>query len=245
MIKELFTQKKLLVIEGNIGAGKSTLLGVLNKMLNVNIIPEPTNKWQSSDPSENILHLFYNDTPRWAYTFQTYAFLTRVHAILEHQADQSSSNVHVLERSVYCDRFCFAKNCYESGNMTPLEWSIYKEWFFWLTENFVPRPSGFIYLRTTPEISHERIQIRKRSEESSIPLSYIKALHNKHEDWLIRKQEMLDSIKDIPILTLECDTDFEHNQRERDKHLCAIQSFVDNLQTVRIPQQVIMNNINP
>jgi deoxyadenosine/deoxycytidine kinase len=245
MANELFSQKKLLVIEGNIGAGKSTLLGMLNKMLNVNIIPEPLAKWQNVESSGDLLNLFYTDTPRWAYTFQTYAFLTRVHAILEHRADQFNGDIHVLERSVYCDRFCFAKNCYESGKMTPLEWSIYKEWFFWLTENFVPRPSGFIYLRTSPEVSYERVHGRKRFGETGIPLSYLQALHNKHEDWLINKHEMLDSIKDIPILTLDCDKDFEHDQREQDNHLIAIQGFISNLQSVRIPQHKVMNTINP
>ena len=65
----------LIMIEGNIGAGKSTFLKVLQNQLNADIIFEPTNKWQEIDRESNLLDLFYKDTPRWAYTFQSYAFI--------------------------------------------------------------------------------------------------------------------------------------------------------------------------
>ena len=115
--------------EGNIGAGKSTFLNILRQNLEVDIIFEPTDKWQNIGTGGNLLDLFYKDTKRWAYTFQSYAFITRVESVLEHQAKSANKNVQILERSVYCDRYCFAKNCFEHGNMSALEWQIYKEWF--------------------------------------------------------------------------------------------------------------------
>lgn len=235
MIDQKIPQKKLIVVEGNIGTGKSTLLNILNQSLNVNLIPEPTAKWQQVGDAENLLHLFYKDTPRWAYTFQSYAFLTRIHTIMEHLSASNDHTIHVLERSVYCDRFCFAKNCYESGDMTALEWHIYKEWFLWLVENFTPRPSGFVYLRTEPEVSYSRIIKRHRHEESGIPLSYLQALHNKHDDWLIHKKEGLNSLKDVPILVLDCNNDFETDTIERDKLVAAIANFIDTLPGLVIP----------
>src|SRR5271157_3713661 len=139
MIPDSQATKKLLVIEGNIGAGKTTLLNILHKKLNVAIIPEPLNRWQEDNPEENLLNLFYKNTPRWAYTFQSYAFLTRVQAILDYQAKNTPNEFYVLERSIYCDRFCFAKNCHESGFMTNVEWNLYTEWFSWLAETYVPQ----------------------------------------------------------------------------------------------------------
>jgi len=44
-----------------------------------------------------------------------------------------------------------------------------------------------VYLRTTPEVAHERILRRKRLEESAVPFSYVCDLHELHEDWLARK----------------------------------------------------------
>lgn len=229
-------QRKLIVIEGNIGTGKSTLLDILHQTLKVNLIPEPTSKWQQVGQTENLLHLFYKDTPRWAYTFQSYAFLTRIHTIIEHLSQNDTQMVHVLERSVYCDRFCFAKNCYESGDMTALEWHIYKEWFLWLVENFTPRPSGFVYLRTEPEVSHQRILKRHRHEETGIPLSYLKALHNKHDDWLLHKKEGLNSLRDIPVLVLDCNKDFQADEAERDKLISAITNFIETLPGLILPK---------
>lgn len=223
------SKTKLIVVEGNIGTGKSTLLNILAQNIKVNLIPEPTKKWQQVGQSENLLDLFYKDIPRWAYTFQSYAFLTRVHATIEHLSNGGDDTIHILERSVYCDRFCFAKNCYESGLMTSLEWHIYKEWFSWLVENFSPKPSGFIYLRTDPEVSYKRIMKRQRHEEAGIPFPYLQALHNKHEDWLMHKKEGLSSLNNIPVLVLDCNNDFEADEKERNLHIQAIEDFIESL----------------
>ncbi len=220
--------KHMFVLEGNIGAGKSTLLKLIEQYLpTLTVIPEPTNKWQHvGNEDTNILNLFYKDTKRWAYTFQSYAFISRVQSILEFQATQPTNTISVLERSVYCDRFCFAKNCYEAGLMSEIEWQIYKEWFAWLVESHVPKPSGFIYLRTTPLTCHNRSLKRGRTEESGIPLTYFEALHQKHEDWLINKHEILSTILNIPVLALDFNEEFENNLEKQREHIDAVRGFI-------------------
>ncbi|MFA5307103.1 MAG: deoxynucleoside kinase [Candidatus Babeliales bacterium] len=224
-----FPHKKLIILEGNMGAGKSTMLRLLKNIPDVSIIPEPTDKWQQVGAAGNLLDLFYKDTQRWAYTFQSYAFLTRVHAILQQQLESHDNHVHILERSIYCDRFCFAKSCYDLGTMSAIEWNVYREWFLWISENFVPRPQGFIYLRTTPEVAYQRITKRHRSEEVAVSMSYVQRLHERHEDWLIHAVDPLDSIRNVPILVLDCNQDFEHDTAQASRHLEAITSFIDNL----------------
>jgi deoxyguanosine kinase len=219
--------KVMLMVEGNIGAGKSTFLKILEKNLNIEAIFEPTKKWQDKDDQNNLLHLFYRDTTRWAYTFQTYAFISRVEAMLEYQNKKFSKNVHVLERSVYCDRYCFAKNCFEAGLMSRIEWQIYKEWFSWLAEKYSPQPNGFIYLRTTPETCLKRMQKRCRSEEKGISLDYLKAIHKRHEAWLISQEEVAPHLINIPVLVLPCDDDFELNLEKQKDHVNAVQKFID------------------
>jgi len=231
----------ILIIEGNIGAGKSTFLKMLKKNLDLDIIPEPTEKWQKISAEDNLLDLFYKDTPRWAYTFQSYAFITRVQALIEHQKNNTDKPIQVLERSVYCDRYCFAKNCFESGLMSNLEWQIYKEWFSWLVENYTPRPSGFVYLRTTPQTCFKRIAQRNRCEETDIPISYLEALHKKHEEWLIDKKGVSLSLKAIPVLELDCNIDFEHNEEQQMKLIEKIKDFIANeiVQTVKTSAKTI------
>ncbi len=55
---------------------------------------------------------------------------------------------------------------------------------------YTPQPIGFIYLKTDPSICFQRLQKRKRSEESNIPLSYLNLLHAKHEEWLIEQKDV-------------------------------------------------------
>jgi deoxyadenosine/deoxycytidine kinase len=216
----------IIIVEGNIGAGKSTFLRVLQKNLDLEIIFEPTEKWKVGEQN-NLLELFYKDTPRWAYTFQSYAFISRIQSLIEHQKKNVLNKIQVLERSVYCDRYCFAKNCYESGLMTKLEWEIYVEWFSWLAENYSPRPKGFIYLKTEPTTCFQRIAQRSRHEESEIPLKYLESLHKKHEDWLIHKKELAFHLKDVPVLTIQCDKDFEKDSIEQEKHVESVHDFIN------------------
>lgn len=218
--------KPSFVIEGNIGAGKSTFLRMVKDYLNIQAVFEPHEQWQKVGGSQNLLDLFYKDTARWAYTFQSYAFVTRVLA-QENHAKVNTYPAQILERSVYSDRYCFAKNCFEQGTMNALEWKLYKEWFSWLVDNYTVKPSGFIYLRTDPKVCYERLTKRNRSEESAVPLAYLEKLHGKHEDWLIGKKDVASYLQDVPVLVLECDREFENDQQEQERHIERIVEFIN------------------
>lgn len=212
-------------VEGGIGAGKSTFLKVIDTFLNGQVVYEPHAKWQDVG-GENLLEQFYNDTPRWAYTFQTYAFVTRV---LEREK-AALANKHpfqILERSVFSDRYCFAKNCFELGTINSLEWKLYQEWFEWLVDSYVPKPSGFIYLQTDPLVCYKRILKRNRQEETNVSLEYLKLLHEKHEKWLIHKEDVAPYLKDTPVLVISCDEDFENNRAMQKAHMAKIIDFLE------------------
>ncbi len=214
---------KSLIIEGNIGAGKSTFLKIVQRFLDSDIVFEPHTKWQDIG-GENLLDKFYKDTKRWAYTFQTYAFITRV-LEQEKNARETKKEFQVLERSVYSDRYCFAKNCFEMGTMTQMEWSLYKDWFAWLVEQYTAKPTGFIYLKTDPDICYNRLVKRSRSEEADVPLEYLTLLDKKHNDWLVKKEGISEFVSDVPVLVLDCNKDFEFDVDEQMKHMNAIADF--------------------
>jgi deoxyadenosine/deoxycytidine kinase len=230
--------KKFFVLEGNIGAGKSTFLNMLKDTIGIEILFEPTAKWQDVGGSGNLLDLFYKDTKRWAYTFQSYAFITRVEDVIRARTSGKKDDILISERSVYCDRFCFAKNCFEDSNMTALEWQIYKQWFSWLVDGYMQKPDGFIYLQVDPEICYQRLVKRARSEETGVPLAYLQRLHQKHEDWLVHKKELEGSVSDVPVLVLNCNKDFESSVEEREKHMCMVQQFVDQLKVPTSSQEI-------
>ena len=136
-------------------------------------------------------------------------------------------STQVLERSVFSDRHCFAKNLFESGQMSSLEWTLYLEWFSWFLTDHVKKPDGFIYLQTNPQTCHKRLLKRERSEEKSVPLEYLEKLHEKHEGWLVRQESTDEYVKDVPVLILECDQEFENDQTQQARLISKIIDFFD------------------
>jgi deoxyadenosine/deoxycytidine kinase len=69
--------------------------------------------------------------------------------------------------------------------MNELEKNAYIQWFDWLEKKFFKIPDGIIYLQCSPEKCYERMNIRGRNEESSVPIEYLKEIHLNHEEWLL------------------------------------------------------------
>src|SRR3990167_3976029 len=217
------SNKVNLIIEGNIGAGKSTFLRLLAGVLDIQPVFERHDKWQDVGGG-NLLDHFYQDTRRWGYTFQTYAFVSRVVEQEKFLAANDSQPL-VLERSVYSDRYCFAKNAYEMGLMSTLEWDLYKNWFSWLVESYTVRPTGFIYLQTEPEVCFKRMHTRGRQEEKAVGLEYLQRLHDKHEQWLLQKQEVAAYLCDLPVLVLDCNPEFERDLVHQARLFAQVRAF--------------------
>lgn len=222
----LESKPRLIIVEGNIGAGKSTFLKIIQDNLACQVVFEPSEKWQNISGKGNLLDNFYKDTPRWAYTFQSYAFITRTLA-QKQSAKNNPYLTQVLERSVFSDKYCFAKNLYESGHMSDMEWTLYNEWFNWFFEDYVQKPDGFIYLRTNPQTCYNRLKKRNRSEEQEVPLDYLTKLHQKHENWLIHKQNLDHYVQDVPVLVLDCDQEFEADNVQKNALINKITEFFD------------------
>ncbi|KFU94385.1 hypothetical protein M959_11397, partial [Chaetura pelagica] len=117
-------------------------------------------------------------------------------------------------------RYVFAKNLFEVGHLQPLEWAIYQDWHSFLLQQLGPRATlqGFLYLRAEPQTCLERLRRRARSEESGIQLGYLQQLHSQHDQWLLEKTTEIHfpDMKNVPVLVLDVDKDFEHNVATRD-----------------------------
>lgn len=172
---------KWFIIEGNIGSGKTTLIEKLGNS-NAEVIKEPVDYWLSikGDDNKNLLQQFYEDPNRYAYLFQTMVFKTRLESLDKPQVKP----LRFSERSIWTDRYVFGKSCIDSNKMNQLEVNCYHFWFNWLEDKFFARPNGIIYLRCSPEKCLERMGIRGRSEESKVPIEYLRELHENHEKWL-------------------------------------------------------------
>jgi deoxyadenosine/deoxycytidine kinase len=143
----------------------------------------------------------------------------------EEQVLNSDHEFLIFERSVFSDLHCFAKNCFELGTMTELEWDLYQEWYSWLVGHHVIIPAGFIYLQGTPEVCMGRLKMRNRQEEAGVPLSYLELMHQKHEDWLIHKKVLVESLADVPVLTLDRNTDWNAQASEKDRLIEQVSEY--------------------
>jgi len=179
----------------------------------------------------NLLDLFYTDTSRWAYTFQSYALLSRMRLQRKQMPKRLRNQkdpILFYERSLYTDRYIFAKNCHESDLMSDLEWDIYTDWSDYLLNTVGDlHIQGVIYLRADPEVSMNRLGKRGRKEEASIKLDYLQNLHDKHEAWLHHKNvSKHPSLYDVPILELDCNKEFETNEEAKSELIQKVRDFL-------------------
>ncbi|XP_061448973.1 deoxyguanosine kinase, mitochondrial isoform X2 [Rhineura floridana] len=238
---------KRLAIEGNI-VGKSTFVRVLRKAFpEWHMTPEPVSKWQKvraafphqASPSQNVgnlLQMVYQEPLRWSYTFQTYSCLSRLKAQLQSLSEKPPKTwkpVQVFERSVYSDRYIFAKNLFEIGHLAEIEWTIYQDWHTFLLQAFGDwlHLHGFLYLRAPPEICMERLRRRARPEEKEVQLRYLEQLHTQHENWLVEKSTEihLENIRNAPVLMLDVTKDFENDPSEQGKLVSQVKTFIKTL----------------
>lgn len=205
-------------LDGNIGAGKSTLLAALRTtMPDVEFVEEPVGAWMTLKNAEgkSLLELFYEDKRRWAYTFQNCAILTRLRAIRGALAS-TKKRVIVTERSVLTDRYVFAEMLRASGDIDPLEWQLYLQWFDTFATDLPLK--GIIYLTTGVGTSAGRIVKRGRHGEEHIPLDYLSALDDQHQQWIAGT--------DLPVLQISTEAGVS-----AEDNIAAVRRFIDKLLT--------------
>nr|XP_048272487.1 deoxyguanosine kinase, mitochondrial isoform X1 [Myodes glareolus] len=237
-----------LAIEGNIAVGKSTFVKLLtNTHPEWQVATEPVATWQNvqaagtqkdstSKGLGNLLEMMYREPARWSYTFQTLSFLSRLKVQLEAPPGrllQAEKSVRIFERSVYSDRYIFAKNLFENGSLSDVEWHIYQDWHSFLLREFADRLlfHGFIYLQASPQVCLERLYQRAREEEKGIELAYLEQLHGQHEDWFINKTTKLhfEALQHVPVLVLDVSDDFSENIAKQEELMSQVNTFMRNL----------------
>jgi len=218
------TVKPILIsLDGNIGGGKSTMLQhMITNFPQWNFIDEPVDSWMSlkNENGDNLLSLFYADKKRWSYTLQNCAFITRHKKVkdsitawrkrCETDPSQLANNVFITERSVATDRYVFAEMLRDAGELNPLEWSLYLEWYNVFADLFPI--DAIVEVTTAYDVCKDRIKIRGRQGEENIPTSYLEDLEKQHRKWLDNTS--------LPVLKI-CSEPSE---------LVKVQSFIDNLQ---------------
>ena len=181
---------RLISVEGNIASGKSTLLESLRKHYahdsRVTFVPEPVDQWENirDRNGTGMLAKYYADQTKYAFAFQMMAYISRLSLL--RRALRSDAKVVITERSVLTDRHVFANMLHRDGILEDVEYAIYLQWFDEFLEEMPP--PDIIYVRTDPETCAHRLSIRARRGET-VPLTYLRSVHDRHEDWLVSDGE--------------------------------------------------------
>lgn len=85
-------------------------------------------------------------------------------------------------------------------------YNILQEWYGFIHDNVHVQADLIVYLQTSPEVVYERMKKRARSEESCVPLEYLKQLHELHENWLIHGAQH----RPAPVLVLDANLDLNN-----------------------------------
>lgn len=215
----------IISLEGNIGSGKSTLLKFLEEAFSQNkkiiFLKEPVDEWENIIDKEGttMLEKFYGDQEKYSFPFQMMAYISRL-ALMKKTMEENENCIIITERSLSTDKYVFAKMLYESGKIEDVCYKIYKMWFDTFAKDYPVKK--MIYIKTTPEICHERITKRSRTGEDQIPLDYLKKCSEYHEDMMDRM--MTHSIHQ---LELNGNVDiFENNYQKLNEWLKTIANFI-------------------
>ena len=232
---EYFT---IVSIEGNIGSGKSTLLERIREEYKDNqyirFLREPVDEWEKiKDKDGNtMLQKFYADQKEYSFAFQMMAYISRLTIVRENvreimkeiQEAKTAGNmvnkyIIITERSLYTDKYVFAKMLYDQGKIEDVKYQIYLNWFDEFAKDFPV--NDVIYVNTDPTKCYERIHKRARVGEEVIPLEYLACCHKYHNEFL----DDLIGIKTNKLI-LDGNMDIFMNSQIVDEWIASINQFL-------------------
>jgi deoxyguanosine kinase len=194
---------KIISIEGNIGSGKSTFLERLRKHYadNDQVIfsTEPVHLWENIKDTygQTMLQKFYGNQEKYAFSFQMMAYISRL-SILRNIMKMKTDKpiVIITERSLYTDKYVFAKMLYDDELIEDVNYQIYDQWFYEFASELPIK--NHIYLKANPDVCYNRIHSRSRAGEEKIPLTYLSNCHNYHEEFISHfKHSVLDANQNV------------------------------------------------
>ena len=227
----MFTNYKIVSIEGNIGSGKSTLLENLRKQYtnhtHIIFLQEPVDEWEKIKDNEGntMLKKFYANQEKYSFAFQIMAYISRL-TILRQTIkniihDKINQYIIITERSLYTDKHVFAKMLYDQGKIEDVCYQIYLKLFEEFVNDF---PINYVvYVNTNSAKCYERIHKRARDGEEVIPLTYLTDCHNYHETFLDEHT----GIKSIKLI-LNGNIDIYENDKILEEWVSQIHTFIHN-----------------
>ena len=122
----------------------------------------------------------------------------------------------ITERSLYTDKYVFAKMLHDQGKIEDVCYQIYLNWFEEFAKDFPINHA--VYVSTEPQKCYDRVHIRARDGEELIPLAYLEECHKYHEKFLRKYDNKL---------VLDGNVDIFQNKKILEQWMEQINSFVN------------------
>lgn len=218
-------------IDGNIGSGKSTLMANLREYykedVNVVFLKEPVDEWVKIKDKNGItiLEKFYEDSEKYAFSFQMMAYISRLKVLKDtlKNINSTKKTIIISERSLYTDKMVFAKMLYDANKIEQVNYQIYLNWFDTFSEEFPVHK--VIYVKTDPEKCQSRILKRAREGENLIPLEYLQSCDIYHNNMIDKSSPDCISREQ---LVLNGNVDIFENQNQLNEWISEIDRFIKN-----------------
>ena len=212
----------IIAIEGNIAAGKSTLVEKLKCQYSqdsrISFLDEPLMEWEKVKDRYGVsmLQKYYSNPSKYSFAFQMMALGSRLDILKKRlkSLDPSVPHIIITERSVFTDRDVFAKMLFDQKMFEDVEFAIYNKWFTDFVEDKVDK---IIMLKTSPEISFERVNKRGRTGEV-IPIEYLQKCDEYHT-------RMLENME-IPKFIFDANNDIYENPEVLTEWLESIDNII-------------------
>lgn len=214
-------------VDGLVGAGKTTFINLLKKSLpNIHVVEEPAAQWLDVQGHGSLWDLYLQDQKRWAFSTEVYIPFIRIQVLENALAVAEAQGVILMDRSIYADRYCFARVAYENGSLSELEWAMYVKWFDWLAQHS-PQPDGFIYVHVPAATTLKRMDERGRPEEKNFPLSLQQRFYECNQDFFIHKKELPSAVAAIPVLIIDGSQNFKDDPQTQAQCLAQVRQFLE------------------
>ncbi|XP_041446971.1 thymidine kinase 2, mitochondrial-like [Xenopus laevis] len=162
--------------------------------------------------------LLYQNPNKWSLTLQTYVQLT----MLDIHTKPSFGRIGTDVFTIYSAKYIFVENLYQSCKMPEMDNAILTEWFEWIVKNIDTSVDLIVYLQTSPETCYESLKKRCREEERVIPQEYLYAIHNLHEDWLVKQMSFP---VPAPVLVIDANKELEEMTQHYEENRSSILSL--------------------
>ena len=235
--------KIIITIDGNIGSGKSTFFDSLKRNMenrsDVVFLEEPVEQWNNirDENDVTILENYCKDQKKYAFSFQIMACVTRMKILMKALNDPKIKFI-ISERSLVTDKNVFAKMLYDSGNISKIDYDIYK--VFYNTHAELIKNIVLVYIRTNPDVCIKRIAKRNRKGEDAITLGYLEMCNNYHEKWILNKNVNHKMI-------IDGNKDHQENPEQINKWITSFNNFMNFYENnfMKNTKDYLLNKKNP